>query len=268
MRGPHPADSLPAAIRTCGCPPGHLSEEEVVFLDEAHGLLVLLVFPEVRELQSNGGSLRGWWGERDGCLLEPSSVNLSKMKGSIGISDEEEREGKVSNTLQKLGSRAKEADSQASSRRAANKPSSQVPGSLRSGGWCRALLDMEADTRRNIISEIRSLRLSPDQEMLGTCPLFHLSGDWRPRGWGAGGPGKMRISGLGDARPHSGDPWRQMQDVGLNMETAASAPLCLKHQQLDYYTWARNSSIFPDSRRIRASQGEGANDRTNEPNFR
>ena len=72
--------------------------------------------------------------------------------------------------------------------RAANKPSSQlrVPGNLRSGGWCRALLDVEANQRRNIISEIRSCRLSPDQELLGTCPLFHLSGDWR-RGWGRGG---------------------------------------------------------------------------------
>lgn len=72
-------------------PQGHLSEEEVVFLDEAHHFLVLLVFPEVRELQGNGGLLRGWWGEIDGCLLEPSSMNLSKMKGSIRISDERGR---------------------------------------------------------------------------------------------------------------------------------------------------------------------------------
>ena len=69
-------------------PHGHLSEEEVVFLNEAHRFLVLLVFPEVRELQGNGGSLRGWWEEIDGCLLEPSSMNLSKMKGSIKISDD------------------------------------------------------------------------------------------------------------------------------------------------------------------------------------
>ena len=98
---------------------------------------------------------------------------------------------KLSNTLWKPGGRPKEPDSKASSGDAANKPSPQVPGYLRSGGWCQALLDMEADTRRNIISEIRSLRLSPDQEMPGTFPLFHLSGDWRPWGWrGVGGGGE------------------------------------------------------------------------------
>lgn len=114
--GPHPADSLPAAIRTCGCPPGHLSEEEVVFLDEAHGLLVLLVFPEVRELQSNGGSLQGLVGGERWLPLEPSSVNLSKMKGSIGISDEEGREGKVSNTLGSWEAEPRKQTPQASSR--------------------------------------------------------------------------------------------------------------------------------------------------------
>lgn len=232
MRGPHPAASLPATIRTSGCPPrprqppqGHLSEEEVVVLDEAHSLLVLLVFPEVGELQGNRGSLRGWWGEIDDCLLERSSLNLSKMKGSIGISDEVGREeGKVSNTLRKLGGRPKEADSQASSGESCKQAQFTVQSPWKSQKWGMVPGSSGRGGRHEEEHHIRNQE--PQAQPLPGAAR-HLPPFPSVRRLEAGvGVGGERISGLGDARPCGGDPWRQMQDVGLNVETTASALLC------------------------------------------
>ena len=58
------------------------------------------------------------------------------MKGSIRISDEGGREeGKVSNTLQKLGGRPKEADLQASSRESCKQAQFTAQSTWKSQKW-------------------------------------------------------------------------------------------------------------------------------------
>lgn len=67
-------------------PGGHLAEKKIVLLDDAHHLFMLLVFPEVRELEGRQAVGSGGRGQEDrpSTCVQLFHLNLSKMK-AVGL---------------------------------------------------------------------------------------------------------------------------------------------------------------------------------------
>ena len=132
-------------------------------------------------------------------------------------------EGKVSNTLQKLGGRTKEADLQASSGESCKQAQFTAQSPWKSQKWEMVPGSSGRGGRPKEEHHIRNQELQA--HLTRSCRAPAPFSICQETGGGGGGGGE-KISGLGDARPCDGEPWRQMQDVGLNVETTASAPLC------------------------------------------